>query len=85
MCAACGELPPEPLEPYDAAGMPTWRCVYPSSCLNRARKRGIGMWAQRCTCPDIDISTFGEKPGSRTAKGLDPACPMHQPTETRST
>jgi len=44
-CAACGELPPEPLEPYTAAGMPTWRCVYPSVCLKRAEARRIGMWA----------------------------------------
>lgn len=30
-----------------------------------------------CTCPEVDVSTIAEKPGSSTVKGLDRACPVH--------
>jgi hypothetical protein len=30
-----------------------------------------------CTCPDCDVSTVGERPGTSTIKGLDPACRIH--------
>jgi hypothetical protein len=32
---------------------------------------------QLCTCPDVDITCYIERPDSRTVKGLDPACPIH--------
>lgn len=44
-CAACEEQPPEPLEPYNADGQGTWRCVNFRACVNRARRRRLGMWA----------------------------------------
>lgn len=28
-----------------------------------------------CSCPNVDITTVSEIPGSRTTKGLDPSCP----------
>lgn len=30
-----------------------------------------------CTCPDIDVTEFGQEPGSHTVKGLAPDCPIH--------
>lgn len=31
-----------------------------------------------CTCPDIDTGTLSQEPGTRTtAKGRNPACPLH--------
>lgn len=31
-----------------------------------------------CTCPDIDVSTLSEQPGSHIIKGHDPNCPTHR-------
>jgi hypothetical protein len=41
----------------------------------------VGPWLPvpepTCTCPDCDVSTVGERPGTSTIKGLDPACRIH--------
>lgn len=34
-------------------------------------------WTPPCTCPNHDVTTLGQKPGTTTIKGLDPACPHH--------
>jgi hypothetical protein len=43
--------------------------------------RAVGPWLPApeptCTCPDCDVSTVGERPGTSTIKGLDPACRIH--------
>jgi hypothetical protein len=31
-----------------------------------------------CTCPDIDVSTPLERPGTSTVKGLNPSCRAHR-------
>jgi hypothetical protein len=44
-------------------------------------RRVVGPWLPvpepTCTCPDCDVSTVGERPGTSTIKGLDPACRIH--------
>jgi hypothetical protein len=45
-CEACGDRR-EPKERAVLEGVPVWRCIAATPCLNRARRAGIGMWDPR--------------------------------------
>ena len=75
----------------EAAGGPAGSC--PCTCHQPdrcpclpgapAHKHGAGGYCTigdrggACTCPDVDVTTAVDQPGSRTMKGLDPACQLH--------
>ena len=52
----------------------------PEDAQAKVVSRFVGPWeaaeqaAPTCTCPDIDVTTAIEKPGSVTVKGCDAAC-----------
>jgi hypothetical protein len=74
VCIAVGvrEVTTSRWREFEPSGQRTARIVIAGPLLRMERTAAV----PACTCPQLDVTTYGEKPGSVTVPGWDPACPV---------